>query len=122
MLQEGYVSAMLSSHSSTSTMTSSLRSKAESLLSEGQVSKWQAVNRMAENANDQEKAWQYFWDSLSAEKDQETGEKHLPKKGSKLYDLIHNTFVDYEGLREQYLKAVGVDSEYFTIKDRAEAV
>lgn len=56
--------------------------------------------------------WHYFWDSLTTLLD-ENEKPHLPQKGSKLYNLIKDSFGDYEQMREMYLHMADVRADEF---------
>ena len=46
--------------------------------------------------------WEFFWDSITVDKD-ENGKYMLPKKDSHLYNLVKDSFGDYQKMREEYI-------------------
>lgn len=46
--------------------------------------------------------WEFFWDSITIDKD-ENGKYFLPKKDSHMYNLVKDSFGDYQKMREEYI-------------------
>jgi superoxide dismutase len=94
--------------------------KVDASLEKGNIIEWEPWAKKLRGYQNEERNWEWFWDSLTPEKD-ENGKPLLPEKGSKLYELIEKSFGDYERMREHYLESVGVSSDFFQRGQRAES-
>lgn len=81
-------------------------------IAKGDVKLWEKQIQGRKRDKNCHDNWDFFWEGLTDQRD-ENEQPILPAKHSKLYELIQESFGDYERMRETYMKEAGVKFGHF---------